>query len=129
MFNKAILLGTSNVIIKANKDKKKNIKDMFLNDDSALAALNIFLIPDTLKFIIQEQPRFIYESSQFKNLLSLLLMITITFREEKEFHKRIYMTVYKLILPFVQKPKEYNNIEIIKDIMSHQFLRDLFSKY
>ena len=128
LFNKVILLGTSNIIIKANKDKKKNIREMFATDESALNSLNIFLLPDTLKFLIQEYPTFIYENTEFKNLITLLLMITITFREEKDFHKRIYMTVYKLILPFVQKPKEFNNIEIIKGIMSHQFLKDLFGK-
>ena len=60
--------------------------------------------------------------------MSILLMIPITFREEKEFHKRIYMTLYKLILPYVQKPKDYNNIEIIKAVITHPFLKDLFGK-
>ena len=129
IFKKSILLGTCNALKQANKNKNKYIKDTFNSEESALMSLNTFLIPDALKYILQERPVLIYDPAEFSNLMSVLLMIPITFREEKEFHKRIYMTLYKLILPFVQKPKDYNNLDIIKSILTHPFLKDLFGKF
>lgn len=129
IFKKSILLGTCNALKQANKNKNKYIKDTFNNEESALMSLNTFLIPDALKYILQQRPVLIYDPAEFSNLMSVLLMIPITFREEKEFHKRIYMTLYKLILPFVQKPKDYNNLDIIKSILTHPFLKDLFGNF
>ena len=114
IYSKSLLLGTCNALKQANKNKNKFIKDVFNNEEIALTSLNTFLVPDVLKFVLQEKPSLVYDGASFFYLMSILPMVPITFREEKEFHKRIYMTLFELILPYVQKSKILTILKLLK---------------
>ena len=127
--SKVIMEGTTKILKKAANKKQNDIKAIFKDEASAVIALNLYLLPDTIKYIASEAPELLYERATFSRLLTVLLMIPITFREDKQFHQNIYMTVYKLILPFVQDSEKYNDKDIIQDTLQHQFLKKIFSEY
>jgi hypothetical protein len=128
IFKKVLIAGTSATLKKALKDKNKMIKDVFSDDAAALKALNLYLVPDVIKQLLKITPNTIYENDQsFMNLFTVLIMIPLTFREEKDFNKQIYLTIYKLLSTIVEKPGKFS-FELKKQILSCKILKDSFDK-
>jgi hypothetical protein len=128
ILNKVIIEGTAKILKTSATKNVKDIKKAFEEESAAVKALNTYLIPDTINYLLTLVPEMVYKPETFTKLVSILLMIPITFRDDKEFHQNMYMCVYKLILPYIQEPEKYNDIKVINELLNHKFLTKIFGK-
>ena len=128
IFKKVIITGSSKILGEAMKEKKKNIAGVFKDETSAVKALNLFLVPEVIKFLLKSCPKSIYGSeNDLMNLLAILLMIPLTFRDEKDFNKSIYMAIYKLISPIANNSEQFPESLKIK-LLTFSILKQSFDK-
>lgn len=128
VITKVLLKGTARILKTAANKKTKDIKTAFSEESAAVEALNIHLIPDVIKHLLVVAEDRIFEENTYINLITILLMVPITFRDEKEFHQNVYLTVYKLIIPYIQNPEKYSSIEVINKLLNLKFLKKMFDK-
>ena len=128
ILRKILITGSSKILAEAMKDKKKNIAGVFQNEKSAVKALNLFLVPEVIKFMHKSCPKCIYNSeNDLMNLLTILILIPLTFRDEKDFNKSIYMTVYKILSPIATNPDQFS-VSLKTKILTFSMLKQSFDK-
>ena len=124
LLHEVIIQGTANILKVAATNKIKGVwNDKRITDN----ALNIMLIPEIVKYLASEAKEKVYAKETFIKLITVLLLLPITFREEKETHQNLYMCVFNLILPYVQNPKENNDPDTIKALLNHEFMNKIFN--
>jgi hypothetical protein len=128
VIQKVLLEGTAKIIKQSAEKSVKEIKTAFTEESAAVKALNTHLVPEIVKHLITVAEDKVFEKETYIKLITVLLMIPITFREEKDFHQQVYLTVYKLILPYVQDTEKYNSIEVVNELLNHKFLKKMFDK-
>lgn len=128
IFKKVLIQGSYSVIRKALKDKTKKIDSLFASEKDATKGLNLFLIPEIIKYLLTELPQKIYENEDdFMNLLTILILIPLTFRDDKNFAKNVYMSIYKLISPLVNNGDKFS-LSFKSKVLSFKLLKETFDK-
>jgi hypothetical protein len=78
-----------------------------------------------IEIFLKEDPEIIYRNSRkFIELFTVLLMIPIVFREDKDFNKQVYLLLHKLALPIAKHPKRYD-ITIKQDMVSLMLFKQM----
>lgn len=128
IIKKVLIQGSYTIINESLKNKNKKINDAFNNDSAALKGLNLNLVPDLIKNLMKDASHKIYENEDdFMNLLTILIMIPLTYREEKLFSKNIYMAVYKLLMPIASQSDKYS-LSLKSKVLNFKLLKEVFDK-
>jgi hypothetical protein len=128
IYEKLIVKQTRKILLKSIKDKKNNIRSVFTTETLASEYLNVHLIPEILKIYIKKAPDVVFKNeTEFMNLMTVLLLIPMVFRGEKEYHKNVYMCIHKIINQIAKNPKRYGR-KIKEDLMKLKQFKMMIEK-
>ena len=110
LYKKSIIKHNIDLLTAAIENKNENLCLLYGSESVTSKTLNILIIPNILKIFRKINPAYLYSNTaQLHDLISMLFLIPLAFRNEYKLQRDIYITIYKLLLPIAKNPENYSN--------------------
>ena len=110
LYKKSIIKHNIDLLTAAIENKNENLCLLYGSESVTSKTLNILIIPNILKILRKINPAYLYSNTaQLHDLISMLFLIPLAFRNEYKLQRDIYITIYKLLLPIAKNPENYSN--------------------
>ena len=93
-YTESIINNTKDIFVENIKEKLE-VKTIYDKQKNASKSLNVFLTIRVLNLYKKYMPDFIYQHHQdFANLMSVLFLIPVLYRNELDLQKQVYIFIY-----------------------------------
>ena len=107
-YTESIINNTKDIFVENIKEKLE-VKTIYDKQKNASKSLNVFLTIRVLNLYKKYMPDFIYQHHQdFANLMSVLFLIPVLYRNELDLQKQVYIFIYRTLVPIAKNPENYN---------------------
>jgi hypothetical protein len=114
----------------ALKQDVKCVSKFYKSDKVALESLNPYLLALFIDIIIDISPEIIFDgpSGQFQDLLNIIIMNALVFRDDKNLQSRMYLLLQKIIQT-VNIQVETIQGSVVQDLLSIQLLSKIINDH
>lgn len=128
-FEQIIVKDSVTGLIDAAKIMPKDVQTHFKSETVAQKTLNPYILVELLEMIMVNTPSVIFdaESKNFKQMLTVILLNAMVYRDDKKLLKKLYSIFLKIVIHIVQN-FEFMNENVLKDILQLKILAEMIDK-
>ena len=127
-YQQSIIRGNLDILTKAIQNGISDPMTLYQSEKVGSSSLSVKEVPKIINLFKSTYSELLYSNPvDFCDLITMMFMIPLAFREERELQKQIYTCIYKLILPVCKNPDAYNS-ELTKGLLKLRIFQKMIDK-
>ena len=118
ILSRVVIQGTLKSLLKNQELKYIKAHQLFNDEDVASISFNFYLLQDLVKWMIRCCPDIVLNSKCYTHLINALLVIPLSFRNDRRIKTEIYMVIYTLIYSKVKVSE--HSLNFVKTLLSFE---------